>query len=65
MHKQKNIIMLKFPLYLDEASGKKYRAAAAKQQQNKAEEMSKIPSLNIDRAKPRHPGKSMYTAAAE
>ena len=57
--------MLKFPLYLDEASGKKYRAAAAKQQQNKAEEMSKIPSLNIDRAKPRHPGKSMYTAAAE
>ena len=39
--------MLKFPLYLDEASDKKHTAAAAKQQQNKAEEvkkMSKIPT---------------------
>ena len=38
--------MLKFPLYLEEASDKKYTAAAAKQRQKKAEEvqnLSKIP----------------------
>ena len=64
---KKNMIMLKFPLYLDEAYHKKYTEAAAKQQ-NKAEEvqnMSKIPTLNIDRAESRHPEKIMYIVAAE
>ena len=45
-HKQNYIMMLKFPLYLEEASDKKYTAAAAKQRQKKAEEvqnLSKIP----------------------
>ena len=55
--------MLKFLLYLDKASDKKYTAA---KQQNKAEvqNMSKIPTLNTDRAELSHPEKSTYTAAA-
>ena len=54
------MIMLKLPLYLNEASDKTYTAAAAKQRQNNAEEvqkMSRIPTLNVERAEPRHPEK--------